>query len=101
ATLENEAGNQLCADKEMNRKMKTLLTEVRPENFYFGIKNGQRAFFCVVNVEGSHELPRITEPFWLGFRANVECTAIMTQEDFRKSVNHIESSVRKFNWTSK
>jgi hypothetical protein len=97
-TLPLEAGNSLCRDKEMNRKFETLLSDVRPETVYFGIEGGQRTIFAIVNVEGSHELPRIAEPFWLGFKANVDFIPVMNQEEFKKAQGSIESAVRKYNW---
>ena len=97
-TLPNEAGNALCRDKEMNRKMETVMSDVHPESVYFGIENGQRTLYCVVNVEGSHELPRISEPFMLGLKANVEFIPVMNQEDFKKAATHIEAAARRYNW---
>ena len=98
-TLPVQAGNQFCRDKEMNRKMETILSEVRPETVYFGVENGQRTLFCVVNVEQSHDLPRVSEPFWLGLQANVDFIPVMNQEEFKKAASVVESSVRKINWT--
>ena len=98
ATLTNAAGNALCTDKEMGHKMEAILSEVRPESVYFGIEHGQRSLFCIVNVDGSHELPRIAEPFWLGLKADVEFIPVMNQDEFKKASTYIESSTRKFNW---
>jgi hypothetical protein len=98
-TLPIEAGNRLCRDKELNKKFETILSDVRPEHVYFGIENGQRTLFCVVNVEGSHELPRVAEPFWLGCQANVDFIPVMNQDEFRKAQNSIETAARKFNWS--
>ncbi len=97
-TLPNAAGNQFCTDKEFNHKMEAILSEVRPESVYFGIKNGQRSLFCIVNVENSYELPRIAEPFWLALKADVDFTPVMNQDDFKKASSYIESAARKFNW---
>lgn len=98
ACIPIDSGNTLCRDKELNRKMETVLSDVRPESVYFGVENGQRAIFCIVNVEGGHELSRIAEPFWLGFKADVTFTPVMNQEDFKKAASHIESAARKYNW---
>ena len=97
-TLPVESGNALCRDKEMNRKMETILSEVRPESIYFGVENGQRTMFCIVNAEGNHDLPRIAEPFWLGLKADVHFTPVMNQEDFRKAASAIEGAAKKFSW---
>ena len=90
STLTNAAGNQLCTDKEMGAKMEAILSEVRPETVHFGIENGQRTIYCIVNVDGSHELPRIAEPFWLGLKASVEFIPVMNQDEFKKDSTFIE-----------
>ena len=97
-TLPIEAGNALCLDKEMNAKMEAVMSEVRPESVYFGVDNGQRTIFCIVNVTDSHDLPRVAEPFWLGFKANIDFIPVMSQDDFRKAASSIENAARKFNW---
>ena len=98
-TLPIQQGNQFCRDKEMNRKMETILSEVRPETVYFGVENGQRTLFAIVTCEHSHELPRLAEPFWLGLQANVDFIPVMNQDEFKKASGTIESAVRKINWT--
>lgn len=98
-TLPVEAGNRLCRDREMNAKFETLLSDVRPESIYFGIESGQRTLFCIVNVDSGQDLPRIAEPFWLGFEASVEFTPVMTQDEFKKAGPAIESAARKYSWT--
>ena len=98
ATICNESGNRLVRDKDFNKKMETILSDVRPETVYFGIENGKRTLFAVVNVEGAHELPRIAEPFWLALNAEVEFIPVMTREDFTKAGPSIESAGKKFNW---
>lgn len=99
ATMEVEAGNHLCRDKEMNQKMEAVMSDVRPESVYFGIEKGQRTVLCLVNVESASDIPRIAEPFWLAFKANVEFTPVMSSEDFKRAVPHIENAARKFSWT--
>ena len=98
ATIPNESGNAFCVDKEMNRKMEAILSEVRPEQVYFGIENGQRCLFCIVNVDGGHDLPRIAEPLWLGLKADVKFTPVMNTEEFKKATSTIESAGKRFNW---
>ena len=96
-TIPNEAGNALCSDKEMNAKMESVMSDVRPETVYFGVENGQRTIYCIVNVDAGHELPRIAEPFWLALKANVEFIPVMNQEEFKKAQVHIESASKKYN----
>lgn len=93
-----DAGNDFVIGKEFNEKMESLMAAVRPEAVYFGIDKGQRTIFCIVNIEGGHETPRIAEPFWLGLKADVEFTPVMGPEDFKKASADIVDSVKRFDW---
>lgn len=98
STIPVASGNSFVSDKEMNQKMEALMSAVKPDSVYFGIEKGQRTIFCLVNVEGGHELPRMAEPFWLALKADVEFVPLMNQEDFKKASPDIEKSVQRFNW---
>jgi hypothetical protein len=97
-TLSTEAGNALCRDKDMHRKMDAIMSDVRPESVYFGADSGNRTMFCIVNVDNGHDLPRVAEPFWLGLNATVDFTPVLTAEEFKKAGTVIESAVKKYNW---
>lgn len=98
ATMPVESGNLLCKDKEMGARMEALMGEVKPESVYFGIENGQRTIYCLVNLDSGHEIPRVAEPFWLALKADVEFIPVMTQDELKKASGYIENSVRKFSW---
>jgi hypothetical protein len=97
-TIDNDAGNRFCRDKERDKKMETILGDIRPETVYFGIENGQRTMFAIVNVEGAHEFPRIAEACWMALEANVEFIPVMTKEDFAKASPAIDAAGKKYNW---
>jgi len=69
---------------------------IRPEAAYFAVGDGQRTLFLVVNAEDASELPRLVEPFWLAFEADIEVTPVMSQADFEKAAVHIAEAAKKF-----
>lgn len=88
----NAAVKNGSASKIINR----IIEECAPEAVYFTEEQGCRACILVVNVEEASKIPRLAEPWFLSFNANVEFKIVMTPEELRKSA--LEDLGRK--WTS-
>jgi len=91
-----DVGNDLVRGPDMASRMNDVLGHVRPEAVYFAVGDGQRTLFLVVNAEDASELPRLVEPFWLAFEADIEVTPVMSQADFEKAAVHIAEAAKKF-----
>ncbi len=98
AVLPNESGNAFCADPERKHKMEALMGAIKPEAAYFGLSQGQRTVFCIVDIKSSEELTRISEPLWLALKADVEFTPVMSQDEFKRADQYIDDAVRQFHW---
>lgn len=85
ATMDVEAGNAAFLDGSIVTKIQKCLNDVKPEAVYFGIANGQRSIYLIVNVDSMDKLPEIAEPLWLDFKANIEVTPLMTPADLEKA----------------
>jgi hypothetical protein len=96
ASIPVDAGNDLIRDPDFGAKMQSVLAELRPENAYFCIENGQRTIYLVVTTEESSELPRLAEPLWLWLACDVEFIPAMGQEDFARAATHIKAAVEKY-----
>ena len=59
-------------------------------------ENSDRASIIAGNIQNSSEGPRVAEPWFLGFDANVEFHLAMTTEDLEKVGPAIENAVRRF-----
>ena len=96
ATIPVEAGNAMVHDPAaMQQKFETIFGDFRPEAVYFCLDRGQRTIYAVVNIE-THELPRVVEPFWLSFGADIELLPAMSQEDFGKAGEFIQAAASKY-----
>ncbi len=88
-------GNEGLLSGILLKQMNTYLVEVKPESIYFGVKDGQRTVFLVVNIDSPDMIPEILEPLWLDLKADVFITPVMNAEDFEKASLRIEKIVRK------
>lgn len=95
-SIPHEAGNKFIGGKDFNQKMDSLMANLKPESTYFGIANGKRTIFALINVDSSVDIPRLIEPFWLSMSADVDLIPTMTQQEFGKAMPGIKQSVEKF-----
>jgi hypothetical protein len=62
-------------------KMRQILEAIKPEHAWFTERNGHRGGIFVVNVDSPSDIPRLAEPWFLSFNAEVEFRIAMTAED--------------------
>ena len=96
ATLPVDAGNALVRDPNFGGRIQEIMDDIRPEAVYFAVADGQRTVYAVIDLEGTYELPRIVEPFWLALGANVELIPAMDRSDFGQAAQFIEQAVQKY-----
>ena len=77
--------DQYIADGSIGAKMGKILEETKPEAAYFCTKDGKRGGFLVVNMNDVSEMPRLAEPWFMLFDADVEFTPAMTPADLQKA----------------
>ncbi len=65
--------------------IKKVLDEIKPEAAYFGERNGKRSGIMIVDVPKPSDIPRLAEPFFLTFNAEVEFRVAMAPEDLGKA----------------
>jgi hypothetical protein len=66
-------------------KMKKILDDIKPEAAYFGEREGKRGGILIVHLNSPSEVPKLAEPWFLTFNAEVEFRVVMTPEDLAKS----------------
>jgi len=80
-----EPFNTLVRNGTVGAKMKQILDAIKPEAVYFSEQNGHRGGILVVDVASPSDVPRLAEPWFLTFHAEVEFRIAMTPEDLGKS----------------
>ena len=96
ATIPVEAGNALVRDPNLQARMDSVMEDIRPEAVYFTIENGQRTLYLFVNMENPEDMPRIAEPLWLSWKANVTFQPAFTPEDMEKAMPMIGEIAKKY-----
>jgi Domain of unknown function (DUF3303) len=77
--------DQAVADGSISAKMGRILEETKPEAAYFCANDGKRGGFLVVNMNDVSEMPRLAEPWFMLFDANVQFLPAMTPADLQKA----------------
>lgn len=80
-----EPFNTAIRDGTAGRKIQQILEAIKPEASYFTEQNGRRGGIFVVNVKDSSDVPKLAEPWFLGFNAEVEFRIAMTPEDLARA----------------
>ena len=80
-----EPFNSLAKSGTVGQKIQAALAEIKPEAVYFTEVDGKRGAMMIVNVDSPSDVPRIAEPFFLMFNADVSFHVVMTPEDLGKA----------------
>ena len=75
-----EAGNAAIKNGSLQQTMQKVMKDLRPESAYFGIMNGKRGAFLVVDLPDAPDMSRVAEPFFQ-LSGSVEMCPVMTFEE--------------------
>ena len=95
-TFPVEAGNEAIKSGKLQKLIKGVIEDLKPEAVYFTAVNGQRGGFFVVDLKDPSQIPMVAEPFFLALNASVQIMPAMTPEDLMKAGPHIEKAVKKY-----
>lgn len=95
-TLDMEVANARVKDGSLQRLIQSILEEHKPEAAYFIEEDGCRTACLFVNFNEPSEIPRLAEPWFLGFNARVELHPAMTAQDLAKAMPGIEQAAKKY-----
>lgn len=80
-----EPFNSAVRDGSIGKKMKAILDDLKPEAAYFTEYDGCRGGTMIINVDSPSQVPKIAEPWFLYFNAEVKFRIAMTPEDLGKA----------------
>ena len=67
-----EPFNTAVKNGTVGAKMRQILDATKPEAAYFTERDGHRGGILVVNMDKASDTPRLAEPWFLSFNAEVE-----------------------------
>lgn len=80
-TIPHEPFNTLVREGVVGQKIGRILETLKPEAAYFTEYEGHRGGMFVVDIKNPSDLPRVCEPLFLTFNADVRTKVCMTPED--------------------
>ena len=85
ARFPHEPFNAAVRNGTADATLKQILQELKPEAVYFTELDGRRTGILVVEMKDAASIPRLVEPFFLRFGADVEIHPVMTPEDLGRA----------------
>jgi hypothetical protein len=72
-------------DGSIGQKVKRILDETKPEAVYFTEYGGRRGLIMIADVSEPSAVPKIAEPWFLMFNADVKFHIVMSPEELEKA----------------
>ena len=83
--IPNKEFNEYVKDGSIGEKMKKILEDIKPEVVYFTEYCGHRGALMIADLASESNVPKIAEPWFLMFNADVEFHVVMSPEDLAKA----------------
>lgn len=84
-TIPHEPFNSYVRDGSAGAKLARIIEETKPEHILFTDQHGGRGGTAVYNLNDVSDIPKIAEPWFLTFDAELEFKPAMTPEDLMKA----------------
>ena len=92
-----EAGNAAAKDGTLGSTVERILADLKPEAAYFFTDDiGQRSGSIVFDMKDPSQIPVVTEPWFLAFKATVSLRPIMTPQDLAKAGPSIAKAAKQY-----
>ena len=83
--LPHQPFNAAVREGSIGPKMQAIIDDAKPEAVYFTEMNGCRGAIMIVEMESPSSVPKLAEPWFLGFDADVEFHIVMDPKDLKKA----------------
>jgi hypothetical protein len=94
--IPNDAGNAAARAGTLDKTIKTILDEQKPEAVYFTDDRGQRCGYLFIEMADASQIPAFAEPWFLAFNAQIELHPVMTPADLANAAPGIAGAVERF-----
>ena len=96
AQLPIESGNEMIKQGKLPNVIQSIMEYIKPEAVYFGLKNGNRTTYAIINMTDASQIPKMLEPFFVGLDCSIELIPLMVAEDLAKAAPDIEAVTKNF-----
>ena len=81
--LPTAAYNTAVRDGTAGSKTSAILEEIKPEAVYFTEMDGLRTVIMIVDLPQASAIPKLAEPWYLSFNADVSFHIVMNHQDLQ------------------
>ncbi len=97
AVIPTEPANAAVRKGTLQSTLKKILADLKPEAAYFvATDTGERCAVVVFDMKESSELPKVAEPWFLAFNAQVTVRPVMTPEDLAAAEPGFKRAINEF-----
>ena len=96
AVTPTDRGNQAVREGTLASIVEDLLAATSPEAVYFGLQDGKRTTWMVVDLQDATEIPAICERLFLALGSACELIPVMTPADLANAGPHFEAALKKY-----
>ncbi len=94
-SLPTEKTNAGIRDGKLMAAIQKMLTDLKPEAAYFTADDkGRRSGIVVFEMTHSSEIPKLAEPWFLGFNAEVSIRPVMNPQDLAAAGPDLERAAK-------
>jgi hypothetical protein len=72
-----DTANTAIRDGSLDKTIRSILDDLKPEAAYFLASNGKRTAYLFLNMQDTSQIPALAEPWFLALHANVEIVPVM------------------------
>ncbi len=80
-----EPFNTYVRDGSAGERLAKIMDDLKPEAVYFTERDGKRGGVMIIDVASPSDVPRIAEPFFLTYNAEVRFHVCMTPDDLARA----------------
>ena len=88
--------NAVSKKGSLEKMIRSILDEQKPEAAYFLASNGKRTAYLFVEMQDASQIPALAEPWFHAFQASVEIIPVMPPEDLKQATPAITKAVKKY-----
>jgi hypothetical protein len=85
AKFPHEPFNAAVRNGTVGKTIQGILDEIKPEAVYFTEYEGRRSAIMIVDMADPSGVPKLAEPWFLSFNADVEFHIVMSPDDLKRA----------------
>lgn len=94
--MSTEKGNDLIREGKLGQKLQKIMEDLKPEAAYFTADHGRRTAYVFFELAHASDIPKIAEPWFLGFDAEITLRPVMIPQDLAKAASDLEHAGKTY-----